>query len=132
MKMIMSFSIIPMLISIFSCSGAKYIDMDVTEFGLLLKEQEAALIDVRTDKEYADGHIAGAANYDFFSKSFLSMVEEAYPKDRPLAVYCRSGKRSAGAAKLLAKAGYTVYNLKGGYLAWTEAGNRVTKYEVEA
>ena len=49
MKMIMSFSIIPMLISIFSCSGAKYIDMDVTEFGLLLKEQEAALIDVRTD-----------------------------------------------------------------------------------
>ena len=131
MKMIMSFSIIPMLMSIFSCSGAKYIDMDVTEFGLLLKEQEAALIDVRTDKEYADGHIAGAANFDFFSKSFLSMVEEAYPKDRPLAVYCRSGKRSAGAAKLLAKAGYTVYNLKGGYLAWTEAGNRVTKYEVE-
>ena len=92
MKMIMSFSIIPMLMSIFSCAGAKYIDMDVTEFGLLLKEQEAALIDVRTDKEYADGHIAGAANYDFFSKSFLSMVEEAYPKDRPLAVYCRSGK----------------------------------------
>ena len=69
--MIMSFSIIPMLMSIFSCSGAKYIDMDVTEFGLLLKEQEAALIDVRTDKEYADGHIAGAANYDFFSKSLF-------------------------------------------------------------
>ncbi|MBO7561666.1 MAG: MBL fold metallo-hydrolase [Bacteroidales bacterium] len=131
MKTILSISIIPMLMSIFSCSGAKYIDMDVTEFGLLLKEQEAALIDVRTDKEYADGHIAGAANYDFYNKSFLSMVEEAYPKDKPLAVYCRSGRRSAGAAKQLAEAGYTVYNLKGGYMAWVEAGRRVTKYEVE-
>ena len=127
----MSFSLIPMLMSIFSCSGAKYIDMDVTEFSLLLKENEAALIDVRTEKEYAEGHIAGAVNIDFFSDSFLRMVEEAYPKDKPLAVYCRSGKRSAGAAKLLAKAGYTVYNLRGGYMAWTDAGLRVTKYEVE-
>ena len=131
MKTILSISIIPMLLGIFSCSGAKYIDMDVTEFGLLLSEQEAALIDVRTQSEYDEGHIAGAVNYDFYNKSFLSMVEEAYPKDKPLAVYCRSGRRSASAAKQLAEAGYTVYNLKGGYMAWVEAGRRVTKYEVE-
>lgn len=131
MKMILSFSIIPMLMSLFSCSGANYTDMDVNEFGLLLKEDKAALIDVRTEKEYAEGHLAGAVNVDFLSKSFVSKVEAAYPKDKPLAVYCRSGKRSSGAAKLLAGAGYTVYNLKGGYMAWTEAGKMVTKYEVE-
>ena len=50
MKMIWCFSFIQMLLSLFSCSGAKYIDMDVTEFSLLLKEQEAALIDVSTMK----------------------------------------------------------------------------------
>ena len=131
MKTILSFSIIPMLMGLFACGGNKYIDMDVVEFGLLLKENEAALIDVRTPDEYAEGHIASAVNFDVYSKSFLDDVKAAYPVEKPLAVYCRSGRRSASAAKKLADAGYTVYNLKGGYLAWTEAGRRVTKYEVE-
>ena len=121
----------PMLLGLFSCGGNKFIDMDVVEFGLLLKENEAALIDVRTPEEYAEGHIASAVNFDVYSETFLEDVKAAYPVEKPLAVYCRSGKRSANAAKKLADAGYTVYNLKGGYLAWTEAGRRVTKYEVE-
>lgn len=131
MKTILSISIIPMLMGLFACGGNKYIDMDVVEFGLLLKENEAALIDVRTPDEYAEGHIASAVNIDYYSDSFLEDVKAQYPLDKPLAVYCRSGKRSAGAAKKLANAGYTVYNLKGGYLAWTESGRRTTKYEVE-
>ncbi|MBR5399055.1 MAG: MBL fold metallo-hydrolase [Bacteroidales bacterium] len=131
MKMILSLSIIPMLMGLFACGGNKYIDMDVVEFGLLLKENEAALIDVRTPDEYAQGHIASAVNFDVYSKTFLEDVKAAYPVEKPLAVYCRSGKRSASAAKKLADAGYTVYNLKGGYLAWTGAGRRTTKYEVE-
>ena len=129
--MILSLSIIPMLMGLFACGGNKYIDMDVVEFGLLLKENEAALIDVRTPDEYAQGHIASAVNFDVYSKTFLEDVKAAYPVEKPLAVYCRSGKRSASAAKKLADAGYTVYNLKGGYLAWTGAGRRTTKYEVE-
>lgn len=131
MKMILSLSIIPMLMGLFACGGNKYIDMDVVEFGLLLKENEAALIDVRTPDEYAEGHIASAVNFDVYSDTFLEDIKAAYPVEKPLAVYCRSGRRSASAAKKLADAGYTVYNLKGGYLAWTEAGRRVTKYEVE-
>ena len=129
--MILSLSIIPMLMGLFACGGNKYIDMDVVEFGLLLKENEAALIDVRTPDEYAEGHIASAVNFDVYSDTFLEDIKAAYPVEKPLAVYCRSGRRSASAAKKLADAGYTVYNLKGGYLAWTEAGRRVTKYEVE-
>jgi len=131
MKMIMAFSIVPFLLSLFSCGSSNYINMNVEEFGLLLKENEAALIDVRTPSEYAEGHIAGAVNINVFDGSFLESVKASYPLDKPLAVYCRSGKRSAMAASKLSKAGYTVYNLKGGYLAWTEAGRRVTKYEVE-
>ena len=131
MKTILSISILPMLMGLFACGGNKYIDMDVVEFGLLLKENEAALIDVRTPEEYAEGHIASAVNFDVYSDTFVDDVKAAYPVEKPLAVYCRSGRRSASAAKKLAGAGYTVYNLKGGYLAWTEAGRRVTKYEVE-
>ena len=127
--MIMSFSIIPMLMSIFSCSGAKYIDMDVTEFGLLLKEQEAALIDVRTDKEYAEGHIAGAILIDQFQSDFAEQVKAKLPKDKVIAIYCRSGRRSANAAGKLADIGYKCVNLKGGILAWKEVGMSVTAPE---
>lgn len=124
----MSFSIIPMLMSIFSCSGSKYTDMDVAEFAQLLEGNEVALVDVRTAKEFAEGHIAGAVNMDFFSSSFLDEVKAAYPVDKPLAVYCRSGKRSAGAARLLSSAGYKIYNLKGGFMAWQNARMPVSTY----
>ena len=46
-------------------------------------------------------------------------------------VYCRSGRRSAAAAAALRNAGYEVFNLKGGILAWAAAALPVTKYEVE-
>ncbi len=128
MSKIMSFSIIPMLMSIFSCSGSKYTDMDVAEFAQLLEGNGVALVDVRTAKEFAEGHIAGAVNMDFFSSSFLDEVKAAYPVDKPLAVYCRSGKRSAGAARLLSSAGYKIYNLKGGFMAWQNARMPVSTY----
>jgi rhodanese-related sulfurtransferase len=42
-------------------------------------------------------------------------------KDKPVAVYCRSGKRSQRAAETLSGMGYKViYDLKGGYLAWEQ------------
>lgn len=128
MSKIISFSIIPMLMSIFSCSGSKYTDMDVAEFAQLLEGNGVALVDVRTAKEFAEGHIAGAVNMDFFSSSFLDEVKAAYPVDKPLAVYCRSGKRSAGAARLLSSAGYKIYNLKGGFMAWQNARMPVSTY----
>ena len=48
-------------------------------------------------------------------------------KEKPVYLYCRSGKRSASAAEKLKEAGFTeVYNLKGGILAWKEK-----QYETE-
>ena len=114
-----------------SCANAQYIDMDVVKFGQLLQENKAALIDVRTAEEFEQGHIAGAVNYDFYASEFVQMVSQNVEKDKPLALYCRSGRRSAEAAKLLNEAGYTVYNLDGGYNGWRDSGRRVTKYEVD-
>ena len=48
------------------------------------------------------------------------MVMLMLPKDKTIAVYCRSGKRSLKAARILANEGYEVVNLRGGWLEWTE------------
>lgn len=72
------------------------------------------IIDVRTPKEYNEGHIENAINIP---------VEEigniTYPKDKKMMVYCASGVRSTEAAKVLIDNGYTnVYNLDGGLINW--------------
>ena len=118
------------LLGLFACAK-NYTDLSIDEFADSMAAEKLAVLDIRTPQEYAAGHLRGAANCDWYAPDFMTLMEETYPKDTPLAIYCRSGKRSAAAAKKLAKAGYTVSNMLGGYLAWTEAGKPVTTYEVE-
>lgn len=122
---------LPLILSLFSCTGAVYTDLDVAGFESVAAESEVAVLDVRTADEYAAGHLRWASNCDWYADDFMDRVQAAYPKQTPLAVYCRSGKRSAAAAAKLAKAGYKVYNLRGGYLAWSGAGKPTTTYAVE-
>ena len=110
-----------------SCGGQAYTNLDTDAFEKKAAEEGTALVDVRTAGEYAEGHLKGAANIDCQEDGFLGKIEAAYPKETPLAIYCRSGKRSAAAAKKLAKAGYTVFNMLGGINAWTEAGKGIAK-----
>ena len=70
------------------------------------------------ENAYAEGHIEGAMNIDVRSDSFAERAESLLPKEKTIAVYCRSGRRSAQAANLLAKRGYRVVNLSGGIIAW--------------
>ncbi len=119
------------LLSLFSCAKA-YSDLDCASFALKAEDPSIVLIDVRTAEEYAEGHIPGAANFDWYASGFLDGIEAAFPKEVPLAVYCRTGKRSANASEVLSKAGYTVFNLLGGITAWKEDGRPVTSYESEA
>ena len=124
-------SLLTTLLSLLGCSGQGVTDQAVAEFEAASAKPEVAIIDVRTPEEYAAGHLPWASNVDWKSAGFLRQVEAAYPKQTPLAVYCRSGRRSAEAAEALTKAGYTVSNLLGGYLAWTASGKPTTTYEVE-
>jgi len=118
------------LMGLFSCKAQNVNNLSVKAFADALAP-ETSIIDVRTAEEFAAGHLRGAANIDWYQAGFVESVKAAYGKEHALYVYCRSGRRSASAAEKLAKEGYTVYNLEGGYLAWTEAGREVTKYEVE-
>ena len=124
---IMAFS----LFGLFSCK-ANYTDLDINGFSSKIESSTPVrLIDVRTPEEFAEGHLRGAVNHDWYDSTFVDKVSSAYDKSAPLYIYCRSGKRASEAAAALDKAGFEVFNLKGGYLAWTGAGMPVTKYEVE-
>lgn len=123
-------SLLSVILGLIAGSGEQK-DLQVEYFASLLGQGNVALVDVRTAEEYSAGHIPGATNVDFYSEDFLRLIEASIPKDCPVAVYCRTGKRSAEASAALAKAGYTVNNLIGGFEAWKDAGLPVNTYQVE-
>ena len=118
------------LLGLVAC-GNGYRNLTVDQFESETAGGAVAVVDVRTPEEYAEGHLRDASNCDWKSEDFLQQMERTYPKETPIAVYCRSGKRSADASKALSKAGYKVCNMLGGYLAWTEAGKPTITYDVE-
>jgi rhodanese-related sulfurtransferase len=84
------------------------------------------LIDVRTPEEFKEGHLPGAILIDIkepdFDKVILNLDAE-----QPVFVYCRSGRRSLKAAKILEKNKFrVVYNLAGGINAWKGKDKAVT------
>ena len=103
-----------------------YENVDVQGFSELMKDTCVVILDVRTASEFAEGHIGGALHIDQGQSDFVEKVKVAIPTDKKVAVYCRSGRRSANAANKLAAEGYSCVNLKGGILAWKEAGKAVT------
>ncbi len=92
--------------------------MVVDTFSKHISENEVQLIDVRTHEVYADGHIEDATNLNVYDKNFIEETMKSLDSSKPVAVYCRSGKRSADAAQKLSEKGIKVINLKVGILAW--------------
>lgn len=79
-----------------------------------LVEGGATLLDVRSDGEWAEGHLPGAVHIPV--QQLSSRMGEV-PRDHAVVVYCLSGGRSAQAASMLASAGYDVHDL-GGMSNW--------------
>ena len=127
MKKLLTAILAALGIGVGACAQNLYEDVDVNRFEQIIKSDSVQLVDVRKLDEFAEGHIAGAIHIDVLTTSFLSNALAKLDKKRPCAVYCRSGKRSAMAATLLAKEGYTVTNLLGGIIAWTEAKKKTVK-----
>jgi rhodanese-related sulfurtransferase len=74
------------------------------------------LLDVRTAKEYATGHIPGAVHVPITE---IGEKVKKLKKDKDIVVFCQNGNRSIWAIKRLMGMGYkNLYNLKGGYRAW--------------
>ena len=100
-------------------------NMEVKEFAELITDSNVVILDVRKADEFAEGHIKGAINMDQGERDFMEKAKATLPLDKKIAIYCRSGRRSTNAAGRLATEGYQCVNLKGGILAWKEAGKAV-------
>ena len=89
-----------------------------------LSDQGAYFIDVREPHEYKTGHAPSAVNVPLGS---LDRRLGTIPKARDILVICQSGARSASACSMLSRAGYKVYNVKGGTMNWRRSGQRISK-----
>lgn len=110
-----------------ACSQQNFENTDVQGFAELIADSNVVVLDVRTAAEYAEGHIQGAVLIDQGQSDFVEKAKATLPTGKTIAVYCRSGRRSANAAGRLADAGYKCVNLKGGIMAWQKANMPVTK-----
>ena len=109
-----------------ACGQGNFENADVNEFAELVADTNVVVLDVRTASEFAEGHLERSVNIDYHQSDFVEKAKAALPLDKKIAVYCRSGRRSAGAAGKLGAVGYKLVNLKGGIIAWKEAGKPVT------
>lgn len=76
------------------------------------------LVDVRTVEEFNEGHLKKAQNICVTDEDFEANIMKL-DKDKPVYLYCRSGMRSAKAAKIMKDLGFKeIYDMEGGYLNW--------------
>ncbi|MBR4810785.1 MAG: MBL fold metallo-hydrolase [Bacteroidaceae bacterium] len=114
-----------------SCHSSNWTDLTPDEFEKAYIAEGIVTIDVRTADEFAAGHLYHAINIDWQKEGFMDEITNNFNKDITLAIYCRSGRRSAAAAQALSDAGYKVLNMTGGYTAWAEAGKMSNTYQME-
>lgn len=105
------------LMGVSSAQNAAYTSLDNKDFAKVVKQKKTQVVDVRTTAEFATGHLPKAVNMDVNSKDFDQQIEKLNKK-KPVAVYCRSGRRSKVAAGKLADKGFKVYELDKGIMQW--------------
>ena len=108
-----------------ACGQDNFENTDVQGFAELVADTNVVVLDVRTVAEFTEGHIERAILIDQGQSDFVEKAKATLPIDKKIAVYCRSGRRSANAAVKLADIGYKCVNLKGGIIAWKDAGKPV-------
>lgn len=104
-----------------------YCSLTAKEFADSISAVKAIVVDVRTAKEYDTGHLEGAINVVWDNNFKTSLQNTKLSKEQPLAVYCRSGRRSKAAANVLVQEGYKVIELDKGIISWQQAELPVVK-----
>jgi rhodanese-related sulfurtransferase len=102
-------------------------DLGNLEVTRLINSANAVLLDVRETQEFEGGRLPNAVHIPL-SQLESRGSELARSASRPIVAYCMTGNRSRMAGKALARAGFKeIYNLRGGYRAWKDAGLPVEK-----
>lgn len=110
------------LFALTACKNEKAAEIEMVSpvqvYEAVYGEDSLQLVDVRTPEEYAVSHLKNAQNICVTDDDFRDKVV-SLDKYKPVYVYCRSGGRSAKAAKILKEMGFTkVYDLQGGITNW--------------
>ena len=105
----------------------KFKNLTAEEFEDYLQKDSVQLVDVRTVAEYSDGHIPGSININVLDEQFAANADELLDKNQSVAVYCKSGRRSRNAARILVKKGFHVVNLDKGFENWKELDKAIEK-----
>jgi rhodanese-related sulfurtransferase len=96
--------------------------VDPATFAAAVATPGVVTLDVRTPEEFAEGHIAGATNYNVEDPAFTALISALDP-NTTYAVYCRSGNRSQVAVEQMVAAGITsIYEMTDGIIGWEAAG----------
>ena len=104
-----------------SSARSQFVNMKASEAAKILKNNpEAVVLDIRTRKEYAEGHIPDAINIDYKADSFELELEKL-DRDATYLMHCRSGRRSANSLEIFEKLGFRhVIHMDDGILGWQE------------
>ncbi len=115
-----------------ACSGGNTTAGDGQTFETIPATKAAAIIDdapdglvvldVRTAQEFAEGHLPGAVNVDFYASDFADQLDQL-DKDVPYVLYCRSGNRSGQTMPIMEQLGFReVHEIDGGIVSWYAEG----------
>ena len=93
---------------------------------LLKNDDNVSLLDVRTIKEYKEGHLRDATliPVQVLSQNIDKLQQV---KNTKLLIYCRTGSRSIAASRILKENGFTPINIKGGIIQLVQAGVTLVK-----
>jgi rhodanese-related sulfurtransferase len=84
-------------------------------------DMDYVLLDVRTPREYAKGHIKGAILVNYYASDFVDRLK-TLDRDKTYLVYCRSGARSGRTLAILEKLQfYHAYDMATGIIGWSRA-----------
>lgn len=84
------------------------------------------ILDIRTTKEFQDGHIEGAVNLDYYDDDFQKEIDNG-DKEKIYLISCGSGVRGIKTARSMIDAGYLeVYNILGGIRMWKKSKLPIT------
>lgn len=103
-----------------SCSASTgYTNVSAAEAKKMIEKKEVTVIDVRTEEEFASGHIPNAKLLPL--QQLQDRLGEL-DKNQAYLIVCRSGNRSAQASEILANEGFShIYNMIGGMSKWDGA-----------
>ncbi len=97
-------------------------DITIDEWkSLIVNDENAIILDVRTDDEVENGMLENAKHIDIYlGQGFIDEVKKL-DTEKNYYVYCRSGNRSGQACAIMGQLGFeTTYNMLGGYMAWED------------